>query len=123
KYLRSHPVDRLTIGGGFAKLSKLAVGHLDLHSGRSQIDLDYLADQLQRLDAGDEIIERARTANTALEVLDLARADGLALADLVAADARRVAIGVLDGAPVEVDVLVVDRQGNIIGSNARDETP
>ncbi|MFX7167397.1 cobalt-precorrin-5B (C(1))-methyltransferase, partial [Acinetobacter baumannii] len=36
KYLRRHPVPRLTIAGGFAKLSKLAAGHLDLHSGRSQ---------------------------------------------------------------------------------------
>ncbi|MCH7487947.1 MAG: cobalt-precorrin-5B (C(1))-methyltransferase, partial [Proteobacteria bacterium] len=35
KYLRRHPVPRLTLGGGFAKISKLAMGHLDLHSGRS----------------------------------------------------------------------------------------
>ena len=31
KYLRSHPVPRLTLAGGFAKLAKLAAGHLDLH--------------------------------------------------------------------------------------------
>lgn len=36
KHLRRHPVARLTICGGFAKLSKLAAGHLDLHSGRSR---------------------------------------------------------------------------------------
>ena len=30
KYLRTHPVPRLTIAGGFAKLAKLAAGHLDL---------------------------------------------------------------------------------------------
>ncbi|NEE50083.1 cobalt-precorrin-5B (C(1))-methyltransferase, partial [Streptomyces sp. SID8455] len=30
KYVRRHPVARLTICGGFAKLSKLAAGHLDL---------------------------------------------------------------------------------------------
>ena len=40
KYLRRHPVPRLTIGGGVAKLSKLAMGHLDLHSGRSRVSLD-----------------------------------------------------------------------------------
>ena len=43
KYLRRHPVARLTIGGGFGKLSKLAMGHLDLHSGRSQVNFDELA--------------------------------------------------------------------------------
>jgi cobalt-precorrin-5B (C1)-methyltransferase len=31
KYLRDHPVPRLTIGGGFAKMVKLAQGALDLH--------------------------------------------------------------------------------------------
>ena len=51
KYLRRHPLPRLTIGGGFAKISKLAAGHLDLHSGRSQVDLDRLADLLTELGA------------------------------------------------------------------------
>ena len=37
KYLRRRPLPRLTIGGGFGKLSKLAMGHMDLHSGRSQV--------------------------------------------------------------------------------------
>src|SRR4029077_9971928 len=32
KYLRRHPVPRLTLAGGFAKLAKLAPGHLALHS-------------------------------------------------------------------------------------------
>ena len=44
KYLRKHPVDRLTISGGFAKMVKLAQGALDLHSGRSQVDMNWLAD-------------------------------------------------------------------------------
>ena len=45
KHVRRHPVPRLTIGGGFAKVSKLANGHLDLHSARSQVDLDQLAER------------------------------------------------------------------------------
>src|SRR5262252_8277304 len=40
KYLRSHPVPRLTLAGGFAKLCKLADGAMDLHSGRSEVDRD-----------------------------------------------------------------------------------
>jgi cobalt-precorrin-5B (C1)-methyltransferase len=42
KYLRDHPVPKLTIAGGFAKLTKLAQGALDLHSGRSQVDMEFL---------------------------------------------------------------------------------
>ena len=48
KYLRRHPLPRLTVAGGFAKMSKLAAGHLDLHSGRSQVDTAFLADLARR---------------------------------------------------------------------------
>ncbi|HCD50027.1 MAG TPA: cobalt-precorrin-5B (C(1))-methyltransferase, partial [Alphaproteobacteria bacterium] len=43
KYLRRHPVPRLTIAGGFGKMVKLAQGHGDLHSARSQVDFGRLA--------------------------------------------------------------------------------
>jgi cobalt-precorrin-5B (C1)-methyltransferase len=43
KYLRSHPVERLTLAGGFAKFAKLAQGQLDLHSARSRVDIGALA--------------------------------------------------------------------------------
>ena len=43
KYLRDHPIPKLTIAGGFAKLTKLAQGALDLHSSRSEVDRDFLA--------------------------------------------------------------------------------
>jgi cobalt-precorrin-5B (C1)-methyltransferase len=33
----------------------------------------------------------------------------------VAAGARRTALGVLRGAPVEVDVVVIDRGGTVVG--------
>ena len=39
KYLRQHPIKRLTLAGGFGKFCKLAEGFLDLHSGRSQVNL------------------------------------------------------------------------------------
>ncbi|MBB4910959.1 cobalt-precorrin-5B (C(1))-methyltransferase [Actinophytocola algeriensis] len=107
KYLRRHPVERLTIAGGFAKLSKLADGHLDLHSGRSQVNLDRLAER-----AG---LPHLATANTAMEALRLAQAAGVPLADRVAEAARHEALGVLAGAPVDVDVLVIDRSGGLAG--------
>jgi len=108
KYLRDHPVARVTIGGGFGKMAKLGQGSLDLHSGRSQIDLDWLADQVPE-------VERAKVlaANTAQEVLDLGQ--GLDLAQRVAKAALLTVKQVLRGAPVDADVMVVGRDGAIIG--------
>ncbi len=114
KYLRRHPLPRLSLGGGFAKISKLAMGHLDLHSGRSQVDLDWLAGLLGDLGAAAPLIEAVRGANTAGQVLELARQAGLPLADAVAQKARATALGVLDG-ETRVEVLIFDRQGGLVG--------
>lgn len=114
KYVRRHPVPRLSIAGGFAKMSKLAAGYLDLHSQRSQVDLGLLA-QLA-LEAGHPgLAEPIKQANTALHALELAHEDGLDLGVLVAERARRVAADVLGNAPVEVDVVVIDREGTVVG--------
>lgn len=114
KYLRRHPVPRLSIAGGFAKMSKLAAGYLDLHSKRSQVDLALLA-ELAR-DAGhDRLAGEIPAANSALHALELAETDGLALGELVAERARQAAADVLGDAPVEVDIVVIDRAGRIVG--------
>ncbi|HEY6795105.1 MAG TPA: cobalt-precorrin-5B (C(1))-methyltransferase [Kineosporiaceae bacterium] len=115
KYLRRHPVPRLTVAGGFGKLTKLAAGHLDLHSGRSQVDLGGLAALAAAEGADPILVAGIGSAPTALAALRLAAAAGLPLGDLVAAGARRTALDVLAGVPVAVDVLVVDRDGEVIG--------
>jgi cobalt-precorrin-5B (C1)-methyltransferase len=115
KYLRRHPVPRLTVAGGFAKLSKLADGHLDLHSGRSQVDLESLASRARNAGGDAALAERIAGANTALEALRLAMAAGVPLGDQVAEGARRAAVEVLGDAPVVVDVLVIDREGRPVG--------
>nr|WP_228713836.1 cobalt-precorrin-5B (C(1))-methyltransferase [Prauserella endophytica] len=114
KYLRAHPVPRLTLAGGFAKLSKLAAGYLDLHSKRSQVDLGLLAELAEQ--AGYPALRGPiLEANTALHALELAHAEGLALGELVAERARRVAADVLGDAPVDVDIVAIDRAGTIVG--------
>jgi cobalt-precorrin-5B (C1)-methyltransferase len=118
KYLRSHPVPRVTIGGGFAKLSKLAQGHLDLHSGRSQVDFDWLADRIAELGGDASLVDATRGANTALEVLQRATAAGVDIAAAVADGARRTAVEVLGEARVEVDIVVIDREGAIIARSS-----
>lgn len=115
KYLRAHPVEKLTLAGGFAKFVKLAQGALDLHSGRSQVDFAALGAILREVSAPAELIKGAIFANTAKEVLDLSAAHGIDLAGIVAREAKVAVRAVLRQAPVDFEVLVVDRQGRIIG--------
>ncbi|MFF9013361.1 cobalt-precorrin-5B (C(1))-methyltransferase [Streptomyces sp. NPDC014870] len=115
KYIRRHPVDRLTICGGFAKLSKLAAGHLDLHSARSQVDKAFLADLARTGGASDALAAEIAAANTGLAALRLCESAGVPLGDLVAAHARDESLTVLRGAPVTVDVICIDRAGTVVG--------
>ena len=115
KYLRRHPVPRLTIAGGVGKLAKLAAGHLDLHSGRSQVDLGFLARLAAGAGASAALAGEVETANTALGALQLGLAAGVPLGDAIAARARVTAEETLRGAPVDVDIVVIDRAGNVVG--------
>ena len=107
KYLARNPVPRLTIAGGIGKLVKLGQGARDLHSARSQVDFALLGEL-----ALAHRLPDVRDAGTALEALTLA---GPGLAVAVAGTARAAALGLLGGAPVAVDVLVIDRAGRIVG--------
>ncbi|WBV44622.1 cobalt-precorrin-5B (C(1))-methyltransferase [Pseudoroseomonas cervicalis] len=114
KYLRAHPVARVTVAGGLAKLTKLAQGRLDLHSRRGGVDLPALA-ALAREAGGSAALEaRIAGANTALEAFRLAEAEGVALPQAVADRARAVAAAVVEGAPVAVDVALFGRDGALL---------
>ena len=113
KYLRRHPVPRVTIGGGFGKISKLADGHLDLHSARSRVDCARLAERAADVGADAALYRRIGAANSAGEVLGLAREATLPLGRAVADAARETARGVAR-ATIEIDVVIVDRAGAIV---------
>jgi len=114
KYLRAHPVARLTLAGGFAKIAKLAQGALYLHSSKSQVDIAALAGLLGALGAPPEMVARAENATSAAQVLAVANDGAYPLADLVARRAREVAVATLAGGTA-VEVLIFDRQGKLIG--------
>ena len=114
KYLRHHPIPRLTLAGGFGKMSKLAEGALDLHSGRSQVSLDGLAAGAASLGADEALQERIRGANTAMEALALAQRAAVPLGDWVAVKARKVAAAEADR-KVEIELMVLDRDGALVG--------
>ena len=107
KYLRRHPVARVSIAGGVAKMTKLAQGMLDLHSKRGAADMAALAALVG--DAG--LGERVRGANTVAEAFALAPM----LGEAIAAGAWRVAAGVLDHPGIALEVVVFDREGRLMG--------
>lgn len=114
KYLRAHPVPKVTVCGGFAKMVKLGQGLLDLHSKRGAVDRDWLADRLLEAGGAADLAARAREANSALEVMEMARAAGLDLGRLVAEAAWRTAAKPLRGAGTRLEVVVFDRQGGLV---------
>lgn len=114
KYLRVHPVPRVTIAAGFAKAVKLSQGLLDLHSRAGAVDLDHLAALAREAGATPALAAGIAGANTALEALSIAAAEGIALPAIVAARARAVAARVVEGAPIAVDVAVFDRDGRLL---------
>lgn len=103
KYLRKHPIPKLTISGGIGKMTKLAQGASDLHSGRSQVDFTELADMAD--------CAAVTGANTALEAYQIC---GAPLAEAIARGAQRSALRMLDEAEVAVEVIVIDRSGNVV---------
>ena len=120
KYLKKHPMKRLTICGGFGKMLKLALGHGDLHSARSQIDFSKLQDWA-RDECGDnalaDIIATANSAHHLSELLQDIESDrALRFLRLVADKAVKTASG-FAGDKITVDVIFINRQGELIYSS------
>ncbi len=115
KYLRQHPVPRLTIAGGIGKMAKLAQGLLDLHSRRGSVDLAALAALATAAGGTAGLTQRIMAANTAAEALGDAATAGIVLGDHIAAAAQRTATAVVTGSGVAVEILVFDRDGRKVG--------
>lgn len=114
KYLRKHPVPRVTIAGGFAKLVKLAQGHLDLHSGRSRVDIAKVSQDLHAVGAPVPLVETAAQSVSAGELLELARAYEKPLCDRISAQAAARCRRELPQ-ELAVDVIMFNRAGRLIG--------
>jgi cobalt-precorrin-5B (C1)-methyltransferase len=114
KHLRKVPVDKLSLCGGFGKISKLAAGHMDLHSRHSSIDLSQLAEWAAAVGADQALQDAIRGANTSQQALARASAAGIALGDAVCQHALNFACSVVPP-QVQVEVFAIDRQGGIVG--------
>ncbi len=112
RYLRRHPVPRVTIAGGVGKITKLAQGRLDLHSKRGSVDFAAVAAL-----AG---MPRIADANTMAEAFDLAASHGIMLGDRIAAMAWETAQAALGREDVALGILIFDRAGRCVGAHGED---
>jgi cobalt-precorrin-5B (C1)-methyltransferase len=115
KYVRSHPVDRVTIAGGVGKMTKLAQGLLDLHSRRGSVDLAALAELAKKAGGTEKLAARILASNTAAEAFTHAEHDGIALGDAVAYAAQATAAKIVAGKPTAIEIAVFDRDGRLVG--------
>jgi cobalt-precorrin-5B (C1)-methyltransferase len=115
KYLRAHPLPRVTVAGGVAKMTKLAQGRLDLHAKRGQADLAALARCAAEAGSGPALQAQIAAANTVAEAFAEAAAAGVELGNAVAAAAWRTAAAALRPADIALEVALFDRTGLLAG--------
>jgi cobalt-precorrin-5B (C1)-methyltransferase len=115
KYVRDHPVAQVTVAGGVAKMTKLAQGMLDLHSSRGRADMEALAGVAREAGADDDLAHRILSSNTVAEAFGHAGAAGLPLGDAIAARAWETAASVLKRREIALEILIFDRDGNLMG--------
>jgi cobalt-precorrin-5B (C1)-methyltransferase len=115
KYLRAHPVPRVTIAGGVGKMTKLAQGFADLHSKRGSVDHALLAQSAQAAGASAALGARILTANNAAEAFTLAREAGVVLGDEIARAAKKTAERLIAGRDIAIEIMLFDRGGELVG--------
>ena len=113
-------LDKLSICGGFGKMTKLAQGHLDLHSKASSIDLDFLAEQAKELGANPELVAQVQAANTSIEVLKICQNNNIDLASEICQQALNTARKIVP-ANIELEVWAINRQGVVVGKASSGE--
>jgi len=111
KHLKKVPISRVSIVGGFGKISKLAAGNLDLHSRKSHIDFNFLADIAG---ANGTLKTAILNCNTSIEVLNLCQKSGINLGDLICAKALQVDNNYVPDS-VTLEVWAINRQNQPVG--------
>lgn len=114
KYIRRHPVARVTVAGGFAKMCKLAQGMLDLHSRAGEVDKEFLSRIATEIGGTNYLAAALREANTAQHALELMGDKRMLFAQAIAERAWHTAQAVVEGAPVALDVAIFNRYGELL---------
>lgn len=115
KHLKKAPIEKLSICGGFGKISKLANGHMDLNSRASAIDFDHLGAISKHLGASDKLLNSIKNANTSIEVLKLCQMENIDIVPVLCEAALSKAQSIVPES-VQVEVWAIDRRGHFAGN-------
>ncbi|MDC0196473.1 cobalt-precorrin-5B (C(1))-methyltransferase [Gammaproteobacteria bacterium] len=114
KYLQTNPIPKVTIASGFGKITKLAAGHMDLHSKRSQVDPKFIASLAAKGGIDKNICEQISKAESAGNIIELIEINHLKLGNDIAEVAQNI-ISRKNKNNVDFEVLVYNRKGIQIG--------
>ena len=109
-------IKKAIVSGFIGKLTKMAMGIKQTHVKGSHVDMDFLGHMASRCGAGDEIVTRIKTANTARHVAELVDNYGIqGFYDLLCKEVHDQLSSYCDH-KVAIDVLMFDFDGKVIGS-------
>ncbi len=115
KYTKGSAIKKLSVCGGFGKMTKLANGHMDLNIRVSSIDFAQLASLAKQLGASDCLQHKILNANTSIEAYMLCKDENIHLAPLVCEQALRVVRNIIPS-HIGAEVLAINRQGELIAT-------
>jgi cobalt-precorrin-5B (C1)-methyltransferase len=95
-------------------MTKLGQGLLDLHSRSGEVDLNWLSERVGETGADPDFVQSVLHANTANEVMENCRLRGLEIGQRVADEAWATAAKALAGSGSLLDIVIVDRAGQVI---------
>lgn len=107
-------ITKLSICGGFGKISKLAMGKWNLHSQASSIDLTFLAGLAKDAGADESLLDVISVANTSIEALDLCNEAKIDLGSIVCHQALMKLKAKLPKT-IAIEVWAINRPGALIG--------
>jgi len=114
KYLKKVPVKKLSLCGGFGKISKLANAQLDLHSKKSSINFEQFSYLAEQAGASKAILEAILQANTSMAVLNICQQADIDMANLICQQALDFALSQVPSG-IEIEVWAVNRTGELVG--------
>jgi cobalt-precorrin-5B (C1)-methyltransferase len=114
KHLKKAPIAKVSLVGGFGKISKLAAGHLDLHSRKSSIDLDFLATVARKEGADFTLEQQIRGSNTSVEALQYCQQNNISLANAICALALQKVVSIVP-TQCHCEIWAINRMGDTVG--------
>lgn len=110
---------KLSICGGFGKLTKLANGHMDLNSRVSSIDFEQLAQIATDQGATQALLTKIKSANTSIEALTLCNDADIDLALFVCEKALTFCRHYIPY-HIELEVWAINRKGEFVARAQED---